>query len=341
MILSHLAGRSWSLARRLLRRATAEFSYIRAAGDVGDQVTDRREGAVPLSDRVCVFVHFDRRGHVWPHTRRYLTALGDAGLSIILVSNSGALQTESEAWVTAHCSRLLLRRNRGYDFGAYRDGIAALPATPSLLILANDSVYGPIGCSLNAWLNQMDFAVADIWSLTDSWQHRFHLQSFLLAFGPAALAHPSFAAYWAGVRNLTSKWAAVRFYELRMTSVFQAAGLRCAAVWDYLDLVDAMQALEETEEPESEPGIDEGALRRMAERTVWCANRRIPMNPTSDLWLALLDRGFPFIKRELLRLNPSRTPDLLAWHRRVKAADPVAYAEIVADLQRALRHQTP
>ncbi len=340
MMVRRLPGMLWSVTRRAWRRAIADLAFLRARGDVADQVTHDRDGAVPLSDRICIFVHFDRRGEVWPHTRRYLAALNRAGLSVIVVTNSGALRPESEAWVLAHCSRLLLRRNRGYDFGAYRDGIAAMPTTPALLILANDSVYGPFG-ELESCLQRMDFAAADIWGLTDSWQHRFHLQSFFLAFGPAALAHPTFADYWARVRNLESKWAAVRFYELRMTAVFQAAGLRCAAVWDHLGLIEAMQELLETAEAESKASFEEATLSRMAERAVWCADRRIPLNPTSDLWLALLRQGFPFLKRELLRLNPSRAPNLLAWHRPVKLADPDAYAEIVADLQRSLRHQTP
>lgn len=335
-----LLSRAWSLARNTWRHAAGEFSYHRAAGDVADQVTARLEGAVPLGDRICVFVHFDRAGQVWPHTRRYLTALRQAGLDIILVTNSGALQPESEAWVLAHCSRLLLRRNRGYDFGAYRDGIAAMPATPTLLILANDSLYGPLS-DLESCLARIDFTAADIWGLTDSWQHRFHLQSFFLAFGPAALAHPAFHPYWAGVRNLGSKWAAVRFYELRMTAAFQAAGLRCAALWDYLSLIDVMQSLAESPEPGANPDLEEQALRRMAKAAVWCADRRIPMNPSSDLWLALLQQGFPFLKRELLRQNPGRVPHLLAWHRRAKQANQDAYGEIVADLQRALRNRTP
>ena len=44
MIGRQLTIRGWSLMRHAARRAIAELSYLRASGDVGDQVTDRRDG---------------------------------------------------------------------------------------------------------------------------------------------------------------------------------------------------------------------------------------------------------------------------------------------------------
>jgi hypothetical protein len=38
-----------------------------------------------------------------------------------------------------------------------------------------------------------------------------------------------------------------------------------------------------------------------------------PLNPTADLWRYLLQSGFPFIKKELLRDNPTRVADISEW----------------------------
>ena len=58
---------------------------------------------------------------------------------------------------------------------------------------------------------------------------------------------------------------------------------------------------------------------------------RKPGNPTLNDWRALLDSGFPFVKRELLRDNPTEETDLGTW----QSAVPAAYAaEIEEDLRR-------
>ena len=120
--------RGQALALDLWRGFMARLFYRLAAGDYGSQVIERGTGAVGLGRRCCVFVHFDARGVVRPHTRAYLLALREAGFGIIFVTNSGVLAPDSRQWLGEHCAQILIRRNRGYDFGAYRDGIAAFEA---------------------------------------------------------------------------------------------------------------------------------------------------------------------------------------------------------------------
>lgn len=325
------------------RGVVAQIFYHLAAGDHGSEVIERRSGAAALGQRCCVFVHFDARGVVRPHTRAYLLALRQAGFGIILVTNAGHLEPDSAQWLAEHCALILIRRNRGYDFGAYRDGIAAFfqeRVTAELLLIANDSVYGPLA-PLGDTIARMDFAAADVWALTDSWQHRYHLQSFFVAFGPAALANAGFAAFWQRVRNVRSKWAAIHFYELWMAHHMQSAGLRCAAVLDYFALLDTVQEIHDAPEPEGVIPVEQKVRRLAAERALWCWRQRIAMNPTSDLWLALLQHGFPFLKRELLRLNPGHAPDLHLWHRMARERAPEMYRIIIDDLKLSMRKQAP
>jgi hypothetical protein len=89
----------------------------------------------------------------------------------------------------------------------------------------------------------------------------------------------------------------------------------------------------------TDPMID--ARKEHAHRIRRAATARIPLNPTSDLWRQLLQAGFPFLKRELLRDNPSRISDIADWRdvvERELRADPSA---IELDLQRALRNKVP
>jgi hypothetical protein len=278
---------------------------------------------------------------VSPHARRYLDAFVAEGFCIVFVSNS-ALTQESLDRLAGRCARILLRDNRGYDFGGYRDGILSLDmqqARPAMIMLANDSVYAPLS-PIAGLLDEMDFSAADVWGVTDSWQRRYHLQSYLVAYGPAALAHPDFLSFWRQVRNIKSKWAAVKYYEIGLTQATQALGMRCAAVFDYQSLMRRAEAIVEAEE-DAKPTPKATLLRASAERAMRAAARRRATNPVIDLWLLLAEAGCPFVKRELLRDDPIRVPDLFAWHRIVQDRSPALYREIIEDLKRVMRGAAP
>ena len=68
---------------------------------------------------------------------------------------------------------------------------------------------------------------------------------------------------------------------------------------------------------------------------------RTPLNPTSDLWRQLMVAGFPFIKRELLRDNPTHIPDVAEWRDVAAAHSATHLAAIERDLQRTLKNRAP
>ena len=338
-----LVRRALQTSAFLWHRAIADCDYLLATGDTRSHVVQTIEGHRPLGPRVCVYIHFDANGVVYEHSRFYLQALAEQAISIVFVSNSGPLVDESLAYVQRVCARILLRENRGYDFGGYRDAILNLGIEPgkfTAIVLANDSVYGPIA-PLSGLLDQLDFTAADVWGASDSWQHRYHLQTYFMAFGPTAMTHPGFAEFWRNVRNVRSKDAAVHHYEIKLTHRLQAAGLRCKAVWDYYALIDAASLLTEGKGGDGKVDPLVPALKQLANRTLSAASARIALNPTSDLWLLLLWIGCPFIKKELLRHNPGRVPGVFAWHRVISSRAPNLYRAILNDLRRVARHIAP
>jgi hypothetical protein len=329
-------------------------------------ISDERGQDAPehLGPRAVLFSHFDRHGHIRDHTRAYVDALRSEGLDVVFVSNSQRLAPLDLAWVRTRAARIMVRRNLGYDFAAWRDAMAAcgLPAAnTTLLVLANDSVYGPWG-RLRSVLDQLDFNKADVWGVTDSWQHRFHLQSFFVAFGPKALDHDAFKLFWSSVRNVRWKACVVWRYEVGLSRSLIGAGLRCKAIWSYLGMIEALRkAAAEHENRDSLPSdrrasgftpehgknqIGEDNLftragRDNAERLLRIADRRIPLNPTADLWRVLIEHGFPFLKRELLRDNPSRVPDVAAWSSVVDEIGEFDRDIILRDLETTLKNRTP
>jgi hypothetical protein len=298
------------------------------------------QGEAPLGTRVVVFCHFNPHGRLREHVRRYIIALAEAELSVVFVTNSGRLDQEAMDWLRPRCAWIVIRRNTGFDFAAWRDGLAVarLPAPDTrLLILANDSVYGPLS-PLAPLLARMDFGAADVWGLTDSWQSRFHLQSYLLAFGTNALHHAAFGEFWARVRDLRSKEAVVQAYEIGLTQMLLDAGLTCEALWPYVDMLARLHA-SQPKAPSNDP-LDQVRLR--AEwHILSAAARRVPLNPTAECWRLLLASGFPFLKRELLRKNPAYVADVGAWLDLTRAVSPDEAEVILRDLRGSLRRTAP
>jgi hypothetical protein len=65
-----------------------------------------------------------------------------------------------------------------------------------------------------------------------------------------------------------------------------------------------------------------GLNRASAEATIVALNRW-PVNPTHHFWRVLATRfGFPFLKTELIRHNPSGLPAVTEWQTLVPADSP-------------------
>ena len=299
-----------------------------------------------LGARVAVFVHFDRQGAVRDYVLHYVAALQEAGFDVAFVSNAGRLRPEAMAALQKLCAAIVVRRNVGYDFGAMREALLRLRMprqNTQCLLLVNDSVYGPLR-PLDEMLERIDFDEADFWGATESWQARYHLQSYFLAFGQTAMNSRAWRAFWNGVRPVASKpWVIFR-YEVGLTQRLMRGGLRPRALWPYPELVRQV-------DPELlMTGGDEGAVstdpimamrKGHARRIRDAAVARRPLNPTSDLWRQLLYAGYPFLKRELLRENPTDVSDVTDWREvvvEIVGADPTV---IERDLQRVLKNVAP
>jgi hypothetical protein len=308
------------------------------------------EAGFRVGPRVAVFVHFDARGEVRPHVRQYLSALREAGLDIVFVTNSVRLQDAALAFLKTLAAGVIVRRNVGYDFAALREAIerVGLPrADTEMVLLVNDSIYGPLQ-PLGPLIERIDFAHADLWGMTESWQTRYHLQSYFLAFGRAALTSPAWAEFWGGVRPVSSKWWVILHYELGLTERFLRAGLTSAVLWRYQDLLrqvtipDVPLATPRGDGDDDTPSLLDPLAKARLVRARYirsAVSMGLPLNPTTDLWRQLLEAGFPFLKRELLRLNPTGVNDLADWRDVVEQVSTADLEAIERDLRRGVRNR--
>ena len=225
---------------------------------------------------------FDASEHVRCDLLNYLAELRGCGFSLVLVSSS-PLREAASLQLHEICDAVLERSNSGYDFGAWQEAMATLglprPGAECLL-LVNDSLFGPFA-PLRGILDGIDFRHAEIWGLTESLEIRHHLQSYFLAFGPAALSSSAWHDFWRSFHPASSRMKTIRNGEVGLACHLERAGLRTAALFPFT--------------PAS------------------------AVNPCIVRWRELLAAGYPFVKRELLRDNPAADPAVASWREQVEA----------------------
>lgn len=304
--------------KQSFRVSYAYLSFAFNHRSTGSCVVRSIPGQMDLAaaQRVAVFVHFDRHGVVHDFVYHYLRSLREVGFCIVFVSNSENLRASDIEELKPLCGLVLIRKNRGLDFGAYRDGIAHIAELGKLdaLLLANDSVYGPI-YRLDDLMAKMDRNKADVWGATDSWEFYFHLQSYFILFHAPVLRSEAFKRFWDQIRLVQSKTWVIRKYEVGLTRALQQAGFRCRAVYPYREVARAIVDAVIKRRILENDDLDH-IRKKFISRSFHLINAGTPVNGSHFFWDQLIaGMSFPFLKRELLQKNPVNIPFLTYWEQ--------------------------
>lgn len=217
--------------------------------------------------------HHSSRPEVTRSVRTFVGELVDAGYRVVVVSSSTF--TEPLRWGDADLTDVTVLRkpNVGYDFGSWAIGLHRFPEIASCtdVVLTNDSLAGPFA-TIAPLLDQLHASPADVWGLTETLQFTRHAQSFFLGFRRSVLREPALQHFWADVRHYDDKQLVIHRNELGLARLLQAEGYTVDAAYPAPTVVDPAD------------------------------------NPTIAGWRTLLDRGWPFVKREILRA-PHLAPD--------------------------------
>jgi lipopolysaccharide biosynthesis protein len=343
--------RLWVLPVKAIQRLEMAVASLIALGRRrGSYIVDRRVGAddgepidgavigALLTGNVCIFAHLDRRGEVHDYVLHYLECLRDAGFKIVFVSNTTNLRPLAMADVSALAQLVLLRKNAGGYFGAYKDAIAAIGGLGDidLLLLANDSLYGPFW-GLSDIFRRMATLRGQFWALTDNWQRAYHLDSDFMLFGREAIGHPAFGRFWRGVRYVNSRSYEFRQYEVGLSQVLFRNGLRGGVLCSYRDLsrvvIDAVRngALNSEKLDEWQEHL------RDAYELV---QKGKPFDISAYLWDYLVTQmSYPFIKRDLFQRNRVIAPYISHWHSIVARESDYDPDLIVRHLEATLKNR--
>ena len=238
----------------------------------------------PLAGReVCLFMTYTPDGRVRDHVLFYLEAIRRQGLTvIIIVATDGLDHPLPPAFDGA--DGLIVRTNHGWDFAAWAAALTVFPDVwqAQTVILANDSVYGPVDdTALARVIEQVRRSECNLVALTDSHQNWPHLMSYFVGLTRSGLRAEAVRGYWSNVKSIRDKLEVIKAYELTPLAYWRAEGVSFEVLFPTLN--DVPKAV----------------------------------NPTLHRWRDLLDRGFPFLKVQLLRdeldeIDPSGWPARLA-----------------------------
>jgi lipopolysaccharide biosynthesis protein len=241
------------------------------------------DGAVDplLMNKICVFCHYDKKGRVADYVIHYLKELHNLGFAIFFVSNSGSLNQSEADRVLPSVSKILLRFNEGYDFGAYYAGMQEVQKFThhDLLLLANDSVYGPL-VPLDKVIELASGNKADVVSITDSYAINYHLQSYFLLLNKKAFNSTEFKLFWQRFKFTGNKTYVVYNYEIGLSQALIKAGLQLKSLCSYTEVSSFYF---------SKKNNDKNL----------CEN--YPYDQSIVFWQELIEQfGCPFIKKKLI-----------------------------------------
>lgn len=239
---------------------------------VMDQLVVEHRSDAGDSDRVAVIAHWSTKALVSRSLSALTRSFVDRQYRVVLCSSAPVPDRLRLPDDLAHKVTVLRKPNVGYDFGSWAVAQAWEPSIRQArhVILANDSLAGPFG-DLGDVISRCEVSHADVFGLTSTTQFGPHLQSYFLGFNGGVLADPQLAAFWQGVRHERDKTSVIHRNEIGLGNLLRREGYSQDAAFPYWKVV--------------EDGL----------------------NPTIRGWRGLLELGFPFLKREILR-TPTVAP---------------------------------
>ncbi len=255
----------------------------------------------------AVYCHYDRSGVVHDYILHALEQFAECGIAVTFVSNAPSIAEPSLRSTLKLVNRLILRRNWGYDFGAYREGINSIANLKSArsLIVMNDSVYGPI-YPLKQILEIFDREGCDFSGTSDNWDRSYHLQSYFLRFSNKALNSKEFCDFWQRFPIANDKNWIIEHGEIGLSNVMARAGMTMFSLCAYLE--SSAMVLERIRRNDIIDSYSQRHAEFLKTLEAGIVNGE-RFNQSHYFWEFLIrEMKFPFLKRDLISKNPVNIP---------------------------------
>lgn len=207
------------------------------------------DGAQPPKEKIAIFLIFQPDGVVAStiDTCRYLSSKGYA---VLAVFNSG-LSTRDTELLHPFVWRFVQRRNFGYDFGGYRDGIRLLwswSVVPECLIILNDSIWFPVSAG-ESMIDKMEISSAGFVGATrhvdegdTGGEHAGIFLSYFLLIKKSVFLSAAFVEFWKNYVSTSNKYLTVRRGERHFSRVLFLAGAPSEGIYSRNRLLNCVES---------------------------------------------------------------------------------------------------
>lgn len=277
--------------------------------------------ALSRAPQWVIYASFDAAGAASPHAVAQLRGYRELGFETIVVDTSAQLSPERERDWDAWSTLWFRRANDGYDFGSYKHAAALLVETLAggtealSLLLTNDSCFGPYIPFADVFERVASLGVAGnrVFGMTDNDQFQHHLQSYWLYF-PADVSGLALA-FLREMPYVKDRDEAIQRGELSFSSYLSEHGVQLTALCPSEAVVAHFARFRSPLLSAIELGI-----RRLLKRPRYTRRgdaaclkhwlgRPYAVNVTMDFGTHMhFQRLTPFVKRQLIRDNPSDDP---------------------------------
>ncbi|MCL2489254.1 MAG: rhamnan synthesis F family protein [Propionibacteriaceae bacterium] len=265
------------------------------------------------STRVMFYAHFNKFGRVDDYVVYQLEQMRRLFDKVVMISNSPVCEAD-EKRLAGVTDKLIQRKNLGYDFAAWRDGMDDFGWDTLVkceqLTLMNDTCFGPL-FDFGAIFDQMQSRGADFWGMTTNialtdvlldsrGRVTFaptHLQSYFMTFNQNVVQSEAFRHFWASIEDFADVLDVITNYEIRLTELLAENGFTYDSFFDAPGFWGMTQ-------------LDKTQVDISAQSTGDMAKYNPGYTCCRPLWLLETVDTYPFIKTKAIRVVPAQWPGL-------------------------------
>lgn len=280
-------------------------------------VFDQINRAYKKHKKLLIFACFTNQSQQLNYQKHVIETFRKAGFYIVYVIASD--NPENLTGFLGASDRVIVRRNLGYDFGSWATAVQICQEEilfAEEIICANDSIIGPIA-SIEPLLTKINQSNTDIWAITDSQDRKYHFQSYFWGIKKKSGHYLPLldAFFYYRLALPEDKNEAIDDYEIQALSFFKDQGASVEIFFPESSLVPLAESRFQTD-------LEEYSKKWQAIDTMYKTKKvnkhilnlakilinRKATNPSHMYWNELVSSGFPFVKRELITLNPANYP---------------------------------
>ena len=259
-----------------------------------------------LTNDLVIYVTYSKDGKIAERELKLIAKVQSEGFSCFVVVNHD--DSRITPFIRNNSSRdsngvyFFLRKNVGWDLGAYRDISSILLNTAKTVTFLNSSmIYSDkdISFLLKSAIdmgNRFPYSVIGVSESTAPW---IHLQSFFYHFPRELVSREIPHKVFSKVKNHRFKRLVVTFGELQFSKTLNGLEIDFRALWPYQRTIDFFKNLS------SNPmGLSEKNFSEICERI----DSGVRLNPTIHMYPVFLHE-YGILKKSILRDNPANFSD--------------------------------